>query len=74
MPTAILIVCGGLRDARRHAALEARCGVPVVSSMPAALRNAAQIAGAGAAASGRLRHAAQWRATGRATSIGEDRT
>jgi len=44
---AILIVCGGLMTLDVTPRLEARCGVSVVSSMPAALRAAAMIAGAG---------------------------
>lgn len=42
----ILIVCGGLMTLGVTPRLEQRCGVPVVSSMPAALRTAAIIAGA----------------------------
>lgn len=41
----ILIVCGGLMTLGVTSRLEQRCGVPVVSSMPAALRTAAVIAG-----------------------------
>jgi arylmalonate decarboxylase len=44
---AILIVCGGLMTLDVTPRLEQRCGVPVVSSMPAALRTAAMIAQAG---------------------------
>ncbi len=42
----VLIVCGGLRTLDITPRVEARCGVPVVSSMPAALRKAARLAGA----------------------------
>jgi arylmalonate decarboxylase len=42
----VLIVCGGLRTLNITPRIEARCGVPVVSSMPAALRMAARLAGA----------------------------
>lgn len=42
----VLIVCGGLRTLDITPAIERLCGVPVVSSMPAALRKAAQLAGA----------------------------
>jgi arylmalonate decarboxylase len=45
----VLIVCGGLRTLDVAPLIETRCGVPVVSSMPAALRKAAQLAGASAA-------------------------
>ena len=41
----LLIVCGGLRTLDITPRIEARCGIPVVSSMPAALRKAAQLAG-----------------------------
>ena len=41
----LLIVCGGLRTLDITPRIEARCGLPVVSSMPAALRQAAQLAG-----------------------------
>ena len=41
----LLIVCGGLRTFEITPRIEARCGIPVVSSMPAALRKAAQLAG-----------------------------
>ena len=54
MPTAILIVCGGLMTLDVTPLLEARCGVPVVSSMPAALRKAAHDRGRQPRASGRL--------------------
>ena len=43
----LLIVCGGLRTLDVTSRIEARCGVPVVSSMPAAIRKAAQLAGRG---------------------------
>jgi arylmalonate decarboxylase len=41
----LLIVCGGLRTLDITPVIETRCGVPVVSSMPAALRKAVQLAG-----------------------------
>jgi arylmalonate decarboxylase len=41
----VLIVCGGLRTLDLTARIEARCGVPVVSSMPAALWAAARLVG-----------------------------
>ena len=69
----VLIVCGGLRTLDVAPLVEARCGVPVVSSMPAALRKAAQLAGASAmlpAGYGRLLSGAD-RA---GISIGEART
>ena len=42
----LLIVCGGLRTLDVTPRIEACCGIPVVSSMPAALRQAARLAGA----------------------------
>jgi arylmalonate decarboxylase len=42
----VLIVCGGLRTLNITPRIEARCGVPVVSSMPAAVRMAARLVGA----------------------------
>ena len=42
---AILIVCGGLRTLDVTPRIEMQCGVPVVSSMPAAIRAAAMRAG-----------------------------
>jgi arylmalonate decarboxylase len=44
----LLIVCGGLRTLDVTPRIEARCGVPVVSSMPAALRKVVLLAGADA--------------------------
>jgi maleate cis-trans isomerase len=41
----LLIVCGGLRTLDITPRIEARCSIPVVSSMPAAIRKAAQLAG-----------------------------
>jgi len=41
----LLIVCGGLRTLDVTPLIKARCGIPVVSSMPAAIRKAAQLAG-----------------------------
>jgi len=67
----VLIVCGGLRTLDVAPLVEARCHVPVVSSMPAALRKAAQLAGASAmlpAGYGRLLSGAP------AISIGEVRS
>jgi arylmalonate decarboxylase len=49
----ILIVCGGLMTLDVTPRLEQHCGVPVVSSMPAALRTAAMIAQAGTQAKNR---------------------
>jgi arylmalonate decarboxylase len=42
----ILIVCGGLRTLDVTSMIEKQCAVPVVSSMPAAIRKAVQLAGA----------------------------
>jgi arylmalonate decarboxylase len=41
----LLVVCGGLRTLDVTPRIKARCGIPVVSSMPAAIRKAAQLAG-----------------------------
>jgi arylmalonate decarboxylase len=41
----LLVVCGGLRTLDVTPRIKARCGLPVVSSMPAAIRKAAQLAG-----------------------------
>lgn len=41
----LLIVCGGLRTLDIAPRISSRCGVPVVSSMPAAIRKAAQLVG-----------------------------
>jgi arylmalonate decarboxylase len=43
---AVLIVCGGLRTLEITALIEARCNIPVVSSMPAALWAAMRLIGA----------------------------
>ena len=42
---ALLIVCGGLRTFDIAPRIEGDCSLPVVSSMPAAIRKAAQLAG-----------------------------
>jgi arylmalonate decarboxylase len=42
---AVLIVCGGLRTLDITPAIESRCGVPVVSSMPAAFWAAMRLIG-----------------------------
>jgi arylmalonate decarboxylase len=41
----VLIVCGGLRTLDITVQIETACGVPVVSSMPAALWAAARLIG-----------------------------
>jgi arylmalonate decarboxylase len=43
---AVLIVCGGLRTLDITRSIEERCGVPVVSSMPAAFWCAMRLVGA----------------------------
>jgi arylmalonate decarboxylase len=61
---ALLVSCGGFRTLELIAPLEARTGVPVVSSMPHGLRAGARLAGLGACAPGYGRVLSMETATG----------